>query len=185
MCGTGFGNPTDPPNGLNSYNDTSGTTNDTAGAADFTCAVKTTVNEVWVRGYGGAEQEQFNVAFYKNDPADGSDEPKDRRAKCAYTGLLGTAGGAFPTDVLTQLILPRPCKFRAGKTYWVAVQNNDAAPNSQWYWMVQDATGGSSNGDWADRHNAFGTGCTRFDNDRYESDCFPQYPFADFMLELH
>lgn len=181
-CGTGFGSATPTPDGIIAWNDTSGVSFDTGGGADFTCSTKTKVKQVWVRGYFGANQEQFNVTFYKNDGASGSDEPNDSQVVCSYTGLLGAAGGQYPTDVVTKLKLPTPCKFKPGKKYWVAVQNNDSA--GPWYWMVQNATGGTTNADWVDRHDAFGSGCTSFDNDRYLVDCLG-YTYPDWMLELH
>ena len=67
-CGTGFGAKLPSPDGVISWNDTTGTGYDTGGAADFTCSVKTKVKQVWVKGFQGADQEQFNVTFYQNDP---------------------------------------------------------------------------------------------------------------------
>lgn len=180
-CGTGFGTATPTPDGIIAWNDTSGSAFDTGGGADFTCSAKTKVKQVWVRGYFGTAQEQFNVTFYQNDSADGSDEPNDAKAVCTYTGLLGAAGGQYPTDVVTKLKLPTKCKLKAGH-YWVAVQNNDSA--GPWYWMVQNATSGSANADWVDRHDAFATGCTTFDNDRNLATCLG-YTYPDWMLELH
>jgi hypothetical protein len=180
-CGTGFGTPTATPDGIIAWNDTSGTTFDTGGGADFTCAAKTKIKKVYVRGYFGAAQEQFNVTFYANDSANGSDEPNDSKVVCSYTGLLGAAGGQYPTDVTTKLKLTTPCKLKKGK-YWVAVQNNDSA--GPWYWMVQNATGGSTNADWIDRHGVFTTACTTFDNDAYLVNCLG-YTYPDWMLELH
>jgi hypothetical protein len=39
-------------------------------------------------------------------------------------------------------------------------------------------------GDWVDRNNLFGSGCTAFDDDRYLVDCLG-YTYQDYMLELH
>ena len=180
-CGTGFGTATPTPDGIIAWNDTSGTTFDTGGGADFVCAAKAKIKKVYVRGYFGTAQEQFNVTFYANDGANGSDEPNDAKAICTYTGLLGAAGGQYPTDVVTKLKLPTPCKVKAGH-YWVAVQNNDAT--GPWYWMVQNATGGSTNADWIDRHGVFTSACTTFDNDTYLVGCLG-YTYPDWMLELH
>src|SRR5665213_2582541 len=78
-CGTGFGAELPTPDGLISWNDTTGSGYDTGGAADFTCSAKTKIKQVWVSGYdlAGANPDQFNVTFYRNDPADGSEEPND------------------------------------------------------------------------------------------------------------
>jgi len=179
-CGTAFGATLPTPDGLIAWNDTTGAYN-TAGGADFTCAAKTKVKKVWVKGYFGAVQEQFNVTFYKNSGADGSDEPNDNAVVCSYTGLIGTAGGQYPTDQLTKLTLSSPCKLKAGH-YWVAVQNNDSA--GPWYWEMTNDLGGSARGDWDDVTNVFGSGCTNFNNDRYLVDCLG-YSYQDYMLELH
>lgn len=184
VCGTGFGNATATPDGIIAWNDTSGTSFDTGGGADFTCGVTTKVKTVSVRGYFGAATEQFNVTFYKNSGKHGSDEPNDAKVKCSYTGLVGAAGGQYPTDVVTTLTLPgKGCKLKAGK-YWVAVQNNNSA--GPWYWMVQDATGGTTNADWIDRHGVFVTTCSTFNNDLYlaNSQCLG-YTYPDWMLALY
>ncbi len=181
-CGTAFGAELHSPDGLISWNDTAGRGYDTAGGADFTCSVETKVKQVWVSGYDpGVHTTQFNVTFYKNDGAGGSDEANDGRGVCAYTGLLGAAGGGYGDMVLTKLKLPSPCKFKAGKKYWVSVQNNDDA--GPWYWEMTPQLSGAQ-GDWVDRQNAFGTGCTTFDNDKYLVDCLG-YTYPDYMLELH
>jgi hypothetical protein len=186
-CGTGFGAELSPsPDGLISWNDTTGSRYDTGGAADFTCDgfTKTKVKQVWVTGWlacGRACSEPFNVTFYQNDPAGGSDEGNDARVVCAYTGLIGTAGINDYAAVLTQLKLPTPCKFKAGKKYWVAVQNNDSA--GPWYWEMTSQLSGTQ-GDWVDRNNLFVSGCATLDNDRYLVDCLP-YTYPDYMLELH
>jgi hypothetical protein len=180
-CGTGFGAELPTPDGLISWNDTTGSQFDTGGAADFTCAAKTKIKQVWVYGYGsGVNPEQFNVTFYKNDPAGGSDEANDARVVCAYTGLLGKTGNGFYGAVLAKLKLPAPCKVKPGK-YWVSVQNNDSL--GPWYWEMTPQLSGTQ-GDWVDRHNAFGTGCTTFDNDEYLQQCLA-YTYPDYMLELY
>jgi hypothetical protein len=182
LCGTKFGAELPTPDGLISWNDTSGTTYDTGGAADFTCTKKTSINAVWVYGYNApANPEMYNVNIYKNDPKDGSDEAKDgKKAMCSYTGISGAGGGSYPTHVLTQLTLPKACSVKAGH-YWVEVQDNDA--NGPWYWeMTSDLSGTTA--DWVDRNNAFGVSCTGLDNDKYLLDCLG-YDYPDYMLELH
>jgi len=183
-CGTGFGAELPTPDGLISWNDTTGSGFDTGGAADFTCSIKTKVKQVWVTGWlacGGTCPEPFNVTFYQNDGAGRSDEANDARVVCAYTGLLGTAGINDYAAVLTQLKLPTACKFKAGKKYWVSVQNNDT--EQPWYWEMSSTLQGIQ-GDWVDWNNMFGTGCTTFDNDEYLQDCLG-YTYPDYMLELH
>jgi hypothetical protein len=180
-CGTGFGAELSTPDGLISWNDTTGSGYDTGGAADFTCSVKTKVKQVWVTGFQGADQEQFNATFYENSGANGSDEPNDSQVLCGYTGLIGAAGGSYDVPTLTKLRLPTPCKFKAGKKYWVQVQSNDSA--GPWFWEMSSTLQGTR-GDWVDRHNVFGDGCTTLDNDRYLVDCLG-HPYPDYMLELH
>jgi hypothetical protein len=183
-CGTAFGAELPTPDGLISWNDTTGSGFDTGGAADFTCSIKTKVKQVWVTGWlacGGTCPEPFNVTFYQNDGAGRSDEANDARVVCAYTGLLGTAGINDYAAVLTQLKLPTGCKFKAGKKYWVSVQNNDSAV--PWYWEATPQLS-EAPADWVDRQNAFGTGCTAFGNDEYLQDCLG-YTYPDYMLELH
>lgn len=187
LCGTGLGAELPTPDGLISWNDTTGTGFDTGGAADFTCggSTKTKVKQVWVTGWlacGSACSEPFNVTFYQNDGAGRSDEANDARVVCAYAGLLGTAGINDYAAVLTQLKLPTPCKFKAGKKYWVSVQNNDSE-QGPWYWEMTPQLSGTQ-GDWVDRQNAFGTGCTALDNDKYLQQCLG-YTYPDYMLELH
>ncbi len=182
-CGTGFGARLPSPDGLISWNDTTGSGFDTSGAADFTCSVKTKVKQVWVGGFLGANPDQFNVTFYRNDPAGGSDEPNERQIVCAYTGLLGATGGGYEGPAVTQLRLPTKCRLKPGH-YWVSVQNNDSEENP-WYWEMSSTLQGVQ-GDWVDRHNEYGTGCTTFDNDEYSQQCFfPDYQYPDYMLELH
>jgi hypothetical protein len=182
-CGTAFGAELSTPDGLISWNDTTGSGYDTGGAADFTCASKTKIKQVWVYGYDQANtnRDQFNVTFYKNDPADGSHEANDSLVVCAYTGLLGAAGYGVEGAVLTQLKLPAPCKFKAGKKYWVEVQNNDSL--GPWYWEVTSQLSGTQ-ADWVDRNNKFGDGCTALDNDEYLQQCLA-YTYPDYMLELY
>ncbi|MFL5237881.1 MAG: hypothetical protein ACJ8EL_09820 [Rhizomicrobium sp.] len=182
-CGTGFGAELTSPDGLISWNDTTEYGYNTSGAADFTCSITTKIKQVWVIGSlsFGTNPEQYNVTFYKNDGAGGSDEANDSRVVCAYTGILAEGGVSFPYPVLSHIKLPTPCKFKAGKKYWVEVQNND--PDDQWYWEVTSQLSGTP-GDWVDRNNMFGTGCTSLDNDRYLVDCLG-YTYPDYMLELH
>jgi len=180
LCGTGFG--ADPwPDGLISWRDTTEYGYNTGGAADFTCASRTKVKRVWVTGWFGTNPEQYNVTFYQNSGADGSEEPNDSQVVCAYTGLIGAGGGGYEGPVLTKLKLPTPCKFKAGRKYWVSVQNNDSA--GPWYWEVTSQLSGTQ-ADWVDRNNRFGDGCTSLDNDRYLVDCLG-YTYPDYMLELH
>jgi hypothetical protein len=181
LCGTGFGNDLPTPDGLISWNDTTESVYDTGGGADFICAAKTKVKQVWVYGFDApSNPEQYNVTFYKNDPAGRSDEANDTQVVCAYTGLIGAGGSGYGPN-LTQLKLPTPCKFKAGKKYWVSVQNNDTL--GPWYWEMSSTLQGTP-GDWVDRHNAFGTGCTALDNNKYLVDCLG-YTYPDYMLELH
>jgi hypothetical protein len=182
-CGTGFGPELPTPDGLISWNDTTEYGYNTSGAADFTCGgyTKTKIKQVWVYGYnGGANPEQYNVTFYKNDPVGSSDEANDSKVVCAYTGILAEGGVSFPYPVLSHIKLPTPCKVKPGK-YWVSVQNNDF--NGPWYWEMTSQLSGTP-GDWVDRNNMFGTGCTSLDNDRYLVDCLG-YTYPDYMLELH
>jgi hypothetical protein len=182
LCGTGFGAELPTPDGLVSWNDTSGTTFNTGGAADFTCSAKAKIKQVWAYGYNApANPELYNVNIYQNDTKDGSDEGKDaKKSVCSYTGLSGAGGGAYPTHVLTKLTLTTACKVKPGK-YWVEIQDNDSA--GPWYWeMTSDLSG--TQGDWVDRYNAYATGCTALDNDEYLSDCLG-YTYPDYMLELH
>jgi hypothetical protein len=178
-CGTGFGAELGTPDGIISWSDTTGTGYNTGAAADFTCASKTKIKQVWVKGFQGANTEQFNVTFYKNSGANGSDEPNDSQVVCAYTGLIGSAGGGYGN--MPKLKLPTPCKFKAGKKYWVEVQNNDSL--GPWYWEVTSQLSGTQ-ADWVDRNNKFGDGCTTFDNDEYLQQCLA-YTYPDYMLELH
>ncbi len=183
LCGTAFGAEVSPsPDGLIGWNDTSGSGYNTAGGADFTCTLaKTKVKEVDVYGYNAPHNpEQYNVTIYKNSGKDGSDEPNDAKAKCAYTGLSAEGGGSYPTHVLSHIKLPTACKLKAGH-YWATVQNNDSS--GPWYWEVTNDLSGAR-ADWEDVNNLFGSGCTTWSNDRYLIDCLG-YTYQDFMLELH
>jgi hypothetical protein len=182
LCGTGFGPELPTPDALISWNDTTQYGWNTGGAADFTCSAKTKIKQVWVYGYNTsfANPEQYNVTFYKNRGAGGSDEANDSRVVCAYTGMLAEGGGSFPTTVLSHIKLPTTCKLKPGK-YWVEVQNNDSA--GPWYWEVTSLLSGTQ-ADWVDRNNRFDDGCTTLDNDRYLVDCL-DYTYPDYRLELH
>ncbi|MBV9062764.1 MAG: hypothetical protein JOY77_07520 [Alphaproteobacteria bacterium] len=179
LCGTKFGPELTTPDGLIGWNDTSGTYN-TAGASDFKCKKATSVKEVDVYGYNApANPEQYNVTFYANDKK--SNEPNDKgKAVCSYTGLMAEGGGSYPTHVLSHIKLSKACKLKTG-TYWVAVQNNDAA--GPWYWEMTSQLSGAP-ADWVDRGNVFGSGCTTFDNGEYLQQCLG-YTYPDYMLELH
>lgn len=177
-CGTGFGPELPTPDGLIAWND--GGSFDTAGGADVVCTSRTRINKVSAYGYFGAATETFHVTFYKNSPTNGSNEPNDAAVKCDYPALTGAAGGQYPTHALTVLTLTSPCRLRA-HTYWVSIQNVDAS--GPWYWEMQDSLGGNTVADWVDRTDAFGSGCTTFDNDRYLVDCLG-YTYPDFMLKL-
>ncbi len=181
-CGAVFGAELPTPDGIISWNDTSGLGYDVGGAADFTCSVKTKIKQVWVTGRNpwGTNPDQYNVTFYKSDSAGGSDEPDDGQVVCAYTGLMGAGGLGFEAPVLTKLKLGKPCKLKPGK-YWVEVQNNDSV--GAWYWDYSSTLQGTRT-DWADRNNKFGDGCTTFDDNEYLSDCLG-YTYPDYMLELH
>ena len=97
LCGTGFGSELPTPDGLIAWNDTSGTGYDEGSGTDFTCSVTTKIKKVWVYGYNAPKNpEQYNVTFYKNSGADGSDEPNDNKVKCSYAALSGAGGGYGP-----------------------------------------------------------------------------------------
>lgn len=179
-CGTNFGPELPTPDGLIAWND--GGSYNTAGGADIVCAAvpRTKITKVKAYGYSGAVSETFHVTFYRNSGTDGSDEPNDGAIKCDYPSLTGAAGGSYPTHVLTTLSLPTTCKLKPGH-YWVSIQNVDAS--LQWYWEMQDSLGGTAPADWVDRNDAYGTGCTTFNNDRYLVDCLG-YTYPDYMLKL-
>jgi hypothetical protein len=181
-CGSAFGSELPTPDGLIAWNDTSGSGFDTAGASDVQCPKKKKkrkIGTVTVNGYFGQVWELFNVTFYKNDPADGTNEPADNGVICSYSNVPGAAGGQYPTHVTTVLTLPSKCLLPKG-TSWVSVQNNDSA--GPWYWEMHVERPGNSP-DWIDRHDAFGSGCTTWSNDRYLVDCLG-FDYGDFMLLL-
>ena len=181
LCGTGFGSELSTPDGLIAWNDTSGTGYDEGSGTDFTCSATTKIKKVWVYGYNAPKNpEQYNVTFYKNSGADGSDEPNDNKVKCSYAALSGAGGGSYPTHVLTKLTLTTVCKLKPGH-YWVSVQNNDSS--GPWYHEMQSNLQGAQ-ADWVDRNNIFGSGCTTFNNDEYLQNCLG-YTYPDYMLELH
>ena len=67
-CGTKIGRALPTPDGIISWNDTSGTAYDTAGGADFVCKKRTLIKRVQVFGFGGsAPTDTFNVTFYRDD----------------------------------------------------------------------------------------------------------------------
>jgi hypothetical protein len=180
-CGTSFGPELPTVDGLIAWND--GASFDTAGGADVVCkgrARKRKIHTVSAYGYFGAATETFHVTFYGNSTTSGSNEPDDSKVLCDYPSLTGSAGGQYPTHALTTLQLGSVCKLPKGIS-WVAIQNVN--PSGPWYWEMQDALGGSTTADWVDRNDAFGSGCTTFDNDRYLVDCLG-YPYPDFMLLL-
>ena len=179
-CGTRFGPPPSDPDGVIAWNDTTGSAADIAGAADFGCASRTSLTRVVTYGYGGAVSELFNVTFFANDRADGSDEADDARVLCSYAGIPGRAGGQYPTATRTVLRLPTPCTVPAGEA-WVSVQNYDA--DSPWYWEIQSRQSGITGPDWVDHHTYLSNHCMALDNDSYLRDC-NGYDYADWMLEL-
>jgi hypothetical protein len=184
-CGSAFGTELPTPDGLIAWNDTSGSGFDTAGAADVQCRKRLrtrTIKQVTVNGYfGTAPTEQFNVTFYGNDGTNGSNEPDDSTIRCSYTNITGSpSGGQYPQHATTVIPLPTKCVLPRG-TNWVSVQNYDAA--GPWYWEMQVEQQGSAP-DWIDRHDAFGSGCTTWSNDRYLVDCLG-YNYGDFMVVLN
>lgn len=176
LCGTKFGSTLPTPDGIISWNDTTGSGSDNAGAADFTCKKTTTIKKVSVKGYNGSGP--FNVTIYKNSSANGSDEPNDGKVVCQGLNVEGEAGGAYPVDSTTNLKI-KGCTLKKGH-YWASVQNNNA--NGPWYWEMQVEQQGAAP-DWRDVNDYFGTGCTTFDNDRYLIDCL-SYDYGDWMLQL-
>jgi len=175
-CGTKFGSSMATPDGIISWNDTTGGM-DNAGAADVSCKKKTKIKSVSAYGYFGTATETFHVTVYGNSTTNGSNEPNDK-ALCDYPALTGSAGGQYPTHALTTLKLTKVCKLPKGLS-WVSIQNVDSG--QPWYWEMTDALGGTTGPDWGDRPDAFGSGCTTYDNDRYLVDCLG-YPYADWML---
>jgi hypothetical protein len=179
-CQSSFGSELPNADGIISWNDGSGATIDTAGAADVACLHSRRIATVKAYGYfGTAPKDTFHVTFYGNDPANGSDEPEDGTVLCDYPALTGAAGGQYPTHKKTVLSLHPACRLPAGQN-WVSIQNVD--PDTPWYWEMQNEQVGSPP-DWIDRHDAFGSGCTSFDNDSYLVDCLG-YPYGDWMLTL-
>jgi len=179
-CQSSFGSELPTVDGLIAWNDTSGAGFDTAGAADLNCLHARKIARVSAYGYfGSAPTETFHVTFYASDRADGSDEPDDNNVLCDSPAVTGAAGGQYPTHVKTVLDLKPVCKLPAGQN-WVSIQNVNAA--GPWYWEMQTEQVGAPP-DWIDRHDAFGTGCTTFDNDRYLVDCLG-YPYGDFMVTV-
>jgi hypothetical protein len=182
-CKTAFGTPLDTPDGIISWNDGSGTTYDTAGAADFRCAhdstkKQRTIKKVVVNGYfGDAGSSQFNVTFYKNLNA----EPNDNAALCATQTVTGTPTGAqYPANDTTTITLSTKCVAKPGVN-WVSVQVLSAG--GVWYWEMQKEQQGFAP-DWRDVHDAFSSGCTTFNNGRYLVDCLG-YDYGDWMFVLH
>ena len=181
-CGTGFGSELPTPDGLIAWND--GGAFNTAGGADVKCPKgrkKRNIKQVSVLGYFGAPTETFHVTFWSNSTAGGTNEPADGSAViCDYPAVVGTAGGQYPVSQQTDLALPSKCLLKKGIN-WVSVQNVNAG--GPWYWEMQQELGGTTRADWVDRGDAFGSGCTIFDNDRYLLDCLG-YDYPDFMLAL-
>jgi hypothetical protein len=181
QCGTSFGTELTTPNGIIAWNDTSGTGYDNSSGADFTCAAKSKIKQVWVYGYDAPHNpELYNVKFYKADPNDPDQEANDAAVVCSYAALSGAGGGTYPTRVLTKLHLAPACKLKSGH-YWVSVQDNDAS--GPWYHEMSSTLQGIQ-ADWIDVNNQFGSGCTTFDNQKYLSTCLG-YTYPDWMLELH
>jgi hypothetical protein len=180
-CQTSFGKELPTVDGIIAWNDDSGTTFDTAGAADVMCLHSRKIATVKAYGYfGTAPTDTFHVTFYANDPENGSNEADDNNVLCDYPNLTGAAGGEYPKHVKTVLTLKPACKLPAGQN-WVAIQNVDSS--QPWYWEMQDTSAGGASPDWVDRHDWFESGCTTLDNDRYLVDCLG-YVYADWMLVL-
>ncbi|MGH6876517.1 MAG: hypothetical protein ACREHV_03955 [Rhizomicrobium sp.] len=182
LCGTSFGPPPTTPNGIIAWNDTSGTTYNVAGGADFICKTKTKIKEVEVYGYDAPNNpELYNVTIYNNDPTYGQGHANDASIVCNYASVSGAGGGSYPTAVLTELHLKPACNIKKKGQYWVSVQDYDAT--GPWYWEVQSTLGGKAPADWRDVNNIFGSGCTVFDNNEYLSNCLG-YTYPDYMLLL-
>lgn len=179
-CQTSFGNELASPNGFISWNDKTGSGHNTAGAADVVCLHPRGISVVMAYGYSGARPtDRFHVTFYGNDSADGSDEPDDNTVLCDYPAITGAAGGKYPTHVKTVLRLHPFCRLPAGQS-WVSIQNVDR--RHAWYWEMQNEQSGAAP-DWVDHFDAYGSGCTTYDNDRYATDC-TGLAFGDWMLSL-
>ena len=89
------------------------------------------------------------------------------------------AGNAV-AHATTVIKLNKACVAKPGVN-WVSVQNADSA--GPWYWEMQNEQQGFAP-DWRDVHDAFGSGCTTFNNGRYLVDCLG-YPYGDWMFILH
>jgi hypothetical protein len=178
LCNTSYGPIGTQEDGIIAWNDNSGTTFDTGGAADFRCTggpAARTINTVQVWGYFGSSTgtDAFNVTFYKNSNANGSAEPNDNKVLCDYSGLPGASGFAYPGGGETVLQLTKPCKLKkkAARHAWVRVQN--ANPAGPWYWQKTSGTY-MTQADWRDVHAAFGVNCTSYNDDIYLADAPPQ-----------
>ena len=182
-CKTAFGTPLATPDGIIAWNDGTGTSFDTAGAADFRCAHNSTkrqrtIHQVIVNGYfGDAGSSQFNVTVYKNLNA----EPNDGVAPlCATQTVTGSpTGAAYPTNDTTVIKLSKACVAKPGVN-WISIQVLSAG--SPWYWEMQQEQQGFAP-DWRDVHDAFASGCTTFNNGRYLVDCLG-YDYGDWMFVL-
>jgi hypothetical protein len=182
-CKTAFGTPLATPDGLIAWNDGTGSGFDTAGAADFRCGKTSTkkqrtIKKVVVNGYfGDAGTSQFNVTFYKNL----NGEPNDNAVLCATQTVTGSpTGSSYPTNDTTTIALSNACVAKPGVN-WVSVQILSAA--GPWYWEMQQEQQGFAP-DWRDVNDVYGTGCTTFNNGRYEVDCLG-YDYGDWMFVLH
>ena len=181
-CKTAFGTPLSTPDGLIAWNDGSGSAFDTAGAADVRCKHGSTrkartIKKVIVNGYfGDAGSSQFNVTFYKNLNA----EPNDNAVLCATQTVTGSPTGAqYPTNDTTTITLTNKCVLKAGVN-WISLQI--LSPNGPWYWEMQNERQGFPP-DWRDVYDAFGSGCTTWNNGRYLEQCLG-YTYGDWMLVL-
>lgn len=189
-CRTGYGALTDPEDGIIAWNSTDGSYNN-GGAADFTCKRtkrQRTIKSVAVWGYfgSGTGTDTFNVTFYANDPAGGSDEADDSGVLCDYT-LPGASGGPYPGGLETTFDLTTApggkCVLtRANRHAWVRVQNVN--PSGPWYWQVTTDQKGAPS-DWRDVAGTFTTLCPLYNNDKYLShpDCLG-YPYPEWQLKL-
>ena len=182
-CRTAFGTPLSSPMGILAWNDESGTNYDTAGAADFRCAHNSTkkqrtIHKVVVNGYDGDPgSSRFNVTFYRNLNA----EPNDNAVLCATQMVTGApTGSEYPVNDTTTITLSKACVAKPGVN-WVSVQELSGA--SMWYWEVQEEQQGFAP-DWRDVHEVLRSGCTTWNNGRYEVDCLG-FHFGDYMLILH
>lgn len=180
-CATDFGPRLETEDGLIAWND--GSQYDTAGGADVVCKGKKRkrkINEVQAWGYFGASAETFHVTFYRDSTAGGSSEPDDSNMICDYPALTGNAGGPYPGGALSKIPLDSTCLLPKGVS-WLSIQNVN--PSGPWYWEMQSTVGGNTIADWVDRTDAFGSGCTTFDNNKYLVDCLG-FPYPDFRFKL-